>query len=124
MLDSVSKQEVWRFASRLGHLFHLLSLFKRFHNSFIVRWNDFEVRLWCNLGVIAQLLFDVIFYLLAIHHDLLEEGLLQTLNLSELIFIADYASHCCDELSELWDRLHFVQVEIGVLDFFVDSSSL
>ena len=72
----------------------------------------------------AQLLFDVIFYLLAIVNNLLEEGFLQALNLSKLFFIMDYAAHQCDKLSELRDWLNFVQVEIGVLDFLIDSSAL
>ena len=124
MLDRISDQEAWRLVGRKCTRFKLFSIFKRFHDSFIVRRNFFEVRLWCNLRVIAQLLFDVIFYLLAIVNNLLKEGLLQALDLRELIFIMDYTTHHRDKLSELGDGLHFVQVEICVLDFLIDSTGL
>jgi len=55
---------------------------------------------------------------------LMEEVVLKFLDPTELFFVIDYVPHHCDQLSEVLNRLHFVEVKVSVLYFLVNSTRL
>lgn len=54
----------------------------------------------------------------------MEEVVLKFLDPTELFFVIDYVPHHCDQLSEVLNRLHFVEVKVSVLYFLVNSTRL
>ena len=50
-----------------------------------------------------------------------EEPVLHFLNTRQLVFVLDNATQHGHKIREVRDRLHFVEIEVSILNFFVDS---